>query len=393
MIPQGHSPLGGSGAGRFLACPGSVSLSKGFVPEVEEDNSFSAPGTAAHEVAETALKKGGETWRLIGTKAENGIEIDKEIVDAAQVFVNAVKSEHDPATWEMGVNAFIEQKFHRPELHELFYGTADFVYVDTPARTLHVWDYKHGAGVLVEVKDNAQGKYYASGVLQELDLWGEIDNVVIHIVQPRGFHSSGPIREWSVSTEQLGNWLYDTLIPGMDKALVSRETKAGMHCRFCPVRWAACPALAKVMDEIEEMLKVAEEKGGVNKLTMTQAARFVSLMAIGKIAEKAAYEALHARAQKGQKIDRYGLKLVKADKHRIFRDGAEDAAVAEFGKKRAYETKLLSPAKIDGLPNGKKFTAEWAYKPEGGTRIVLADDNRVGVKREKASGVFKKEEK
>jgi hypothetical protein len=126
---------------------------------------------------------------------------------------------------------------------------------------------------------------------------------------------------------------------------------------------------------------------------MTQAARFVSLMAIGKIAEKAAYEALHARAQKGQKIEKYGLKLVKADKHRVFRDGAEDAAVAEFGKKRAYETKLLSPAKIDGLPNGKKFTAEWAYKPEGGTRIVLADDNRVGVKREKASGVFKKEEK
>src|SRR5690606_938184 len=110
-------------------------------------------------------------------------------------------------------NAFIERRFHCPSIHPLFYGTSDFCFLDADARTLHVWDYKHGAGIVVEVEDSPQLKYYACGMLEDLGLWDDIDRVVLHIVQPRGWHSDGPHRIWSISTDDLDAWLADVLVP------------------------------------------------------------------------------------------------------------------------------------------------------------------------------------
>lgn len=376
--PQGHSPLGASGSHRWMACPGSVSLSEGIH---EEESEHAITGTAAHAVAAECLTSGEDAWQWIGSyygdesDPESGIPVDKDMADAVQVYLDAVREAHPDRNQG---NFFVERSFHCPSIHDLFYGTTDCAYYDEVAATLHVWDYKHGAGIVVEVKDNPQLKYYAVGALTELDLWLRVDTVVLHIAQPRGFHFDGPVREWSISVNSLAEWLRGELVPAMDRALVSRDTASGEHCRFCPARFRACPQLLADADELEGLLKMPAEE-----LTNEQVARFLDLEDVLKIAGKAARQTAFNRMQAGHAIP--GRKLAKAKADRVFKDGAEAAAKEKFGDAAYTAPALKSPAQIEKLPEGAAFIAQWAYKPDNGLTLAKGDDARPAVSRETKS--------
>jgi len=367
-----HSPLGASGASRWMKCPGSVSLSRGV--EDDEDDTFSAPGQAAHSLGELCLKTGQDAWEYVGKPMMHdggAVPVDVEMANAVQVYLDVVRKQHPDR--HQG-NTWIERQFHCPTIHKLFYGTTDFIYYDEANRTLHVRDYKHGAGIIIEVPWNAQTMYYACGVLEDLDLWSKVDTVVLHICQPRGFHTMGPNREWSISTEDLAKWCDETLIPAMNKAEVSRETQSGEHCRFCPVRGSACPQILADIDELEGMMEVLDKKGGADKLNNEQLARIRNLTAVAKIADKAAERTMYARINGGESIP--GWKMVKARSNREFKPGGEGAAKKQFGDDAYTEPKLKSPAQIDDLPQGEAFTARWAFKPDAGMTVVKSDDAR-----------------
>ena len=104
--------------------------------------------------------------------------VSKDMADSVQTYLNHVRSypDRNQSNW------FVERSFHCPDIHPLFYGTADNVFFDEPERHLYVDDYKHGAGIIVEADDNPQGKYYAIGVLTTLSLWDQVDKVTIGIV-------------------------------------------------------------------------------------------------------------------------------------------------------------------------------------------------------------------
>lgn len=381
-----HSPLGASGASRWIKCPGSVGLSYG-IQDTESEHAIL--GTAAHALAAVCLVDGKDAWELVGCKwdgtgivesdfpSDGAVPVDKDMADAVQAYLSAVRAAHPERNQG---NFWVERQFHCPSIHEYFYGTADAVYLDAAARTLHVWDYKHGAGVVVEVENNVQTMYYAAGALEYLSLWDQVDDVVLHIVQPRGFHFDGPIREWTISTDELADWLDDTLIPAMDRALVSRETKSGDHCRFCPARSRACPQLVADMDELEELMKEFKRKTTAAELTNEQVGRFLDLLDLAKIVAKAAEETAFARLQNGQRIP--GRKLGAKRANRIWREDAEKDIVAALGEDAYTEPQLKSPAQVDALPLGKKITARYAYKPDAGLTVVSGDDPRPAVNRD-----------
>lgn len=375
-LPE-HSPLGASGAHRWMRCPGSVKMSQG-VGDPESD--FAAEGTKAHEIGSICLGSGVDAWQLIGTTGIAGVpgevmetfSCDKDMADAVQVYLDAARSQHD-FEWHLGENVWIEHFFHCPSIHELFFGRSDLVALE--GDTLHIWDYKHGAGIVVEVEWNPQLMYYAAGVLESLGLWNKIPEVTLHVAQPRGFHMDGPVREWTVSTAQLWAWLYTVLVPAMDRALASDETNSGEHCRFCPARRHACPQLLADADELEEYLKMMEEGGGAKALSNEQVGRFLDLCEVIKIAGKAARETGYARVEKGGAIP--GWKLAKARSFREWKDGAEEAIIREFGKDKAYtDPKLKSPADVDKMPRGRDFTAKHAFKPDNGLQLVRDSDSR-----------------
>jgi hypothetical protein len=366
-----HSPLGASGAERWINCPGSVSLSAGITDE--DDNEFSGPGLAAHSLAADYLKPGaGEPWQHIGQKI-HGHEFvaDKEMADAVQVYLAAVREKHPERNQG---NSWIERHFACPTIHKYFYGTADFVHLADD--TLHVWDFKYGVGIVVEVERNPQLMYYACGALEDLMLWDKVDKVVLHICQPRAVHSSGPVRSWEISTDELADWLEDELIPALDRALTSRETASGEQCRFCPVRRYACPQHQKDAEEAEKLMKEIEN-GGVEKLSNDQVSRFLDLLDVMKIAGKAAAETAVARLQSGQEIA--GRKLVKSKSIRQWKEEAEPELKAEFGPQAYTTPELKSPAQIEKLAKGSAFAARWAFKPDNGYTLAKGADTRAAV--------------
>jgi hypothetical protein len=368
MTLPAHSPLGASGAHRWMDCPGSVTLSRGYE---DPESDFAALGTAAHALAAHCLEQKCDAWTTIGRDFD-GFVADKDMADAVQVYLDAIRIEHPDR--DQG-NSWIERKFHCPSVHEFFYGTCDFCYLGEDE--LHVWDYKHGAGVVVEVQNNPQLMYYAVGALTELELWYKVGRVVLHVGQPRGFHSDGPVRSWSITVEALAEWQTEVLVPAMDRALVSRDTASGEHCRFCPVRFAACPQHEADMQRMQELMQEIDEKGGAPEATNEQIGEFLTLFEIAKIRQKAYRETGFKRAQGGHPIP--GWKLGKARSNRVWKDDVEPAAKKAFGKAAYTVPELKSPAQIDALPKGKAFTSQHAYKPDAGMTLIPADDSRADV--------------
>lgn len=372
-----HSPLGGSATHRFMKCPGSVTLSHG----IEDDESeHAARGTAAHKLGELCLLTARDAWTFTGQEIE-GFVVDKDMADAVQVYVDWIRAQFGRhlANTE---NTLIEYKFKAPTLHPLYFGGLDFGRVDRVKRELTVVDYKHGMGVVVEVPWNPQCLYYGAGIMEALDLWGAIDTVRLVIVQPRGWHYAGPVREWTISAQDLDGWLVDELLPAMDRAMTSDETVSGEHCRFCPVRFRACPQLMK---DVEEFMALAEtiEKKGADELTNAQVERYLELEAIMKIVSAAAKKTAFNRLQAGATFEKWKLGAAKVN--REWKEDAKDALVAKYGDGAWEERKLLSPASVEKLPEGKAMAARYAFKPEAGLTLVPMSDARPAVNRDTKS--------
>lgn len=384
--PIGHSPLGGSSMARAIACSGSAVLSYGV--RDEEDDTFSAPGTVAHHVGEGCLQFGAnpEAWRWIGMPIKINdmsapIIVDKEIVDNVQIYINHVLNSYpDRNQGNSGVEDFI----HAPSIHQYFWMACDNWYANFPSRHLYVDDYKHGAGIVVEAVGNVQMRYYACGIMEKRELWDKIDTVTMTIVQPRGWHFDGPIRSWTITTEELQAWLEDELIPAMDKALVSRDTKAGPHCRFCPAAGRQCPAILSATEELFTMIEQLRltEDGQAAKLTPEQMSRFADLQDILKVAGKHVERAIFGALQAGISVT--NRKLAEGRKHRAWKDDkkAEQLLVKQYGEEAYKDRELRSPAEIEALPGGKTFTTEHAFKPKGELTVVPATDARKAVNKD-----------
>lgn len=378
-IPVGHSPLGGSATHRFMKCPGSVTLSHG----VEDDESdHAALGTAAHKLGELCLRTTRDAWTFIGNSIE-GFKVDKDMVDAVQVYVDWIRNEFGRHLSNTE-HTLIEHRFHCPTLHPLYYGSLDFGRINRVKRELTVLDYKHGMGVIVEAPWNPQCLYYAGGIMEGLDLWDHIDTIRLVIAQPRGWHYAGPIREWTISAEDLDGWLVDKLLPAMDRAMTSDETVSGEHCRFCPARFRACPQLLKDVEEFMAMAdKIKAAKKGADELTNAQVERYLELEAVMKIVSAAVKKTAFNRLQAGAVFEKW--KLGAARVNREWKPEAEAVLVKEYGNDAWEPKKLLSPAQIEKLPKGKDLAARWAFKPEAGLTLVPMDDARPAVNRDTKS--------
>ena len=361
-----HSILGASGAHRWMNCPGSVGLGVG-IPNTESE--FAAEGTAAHELAANCLNTQRHPESFIGHKFY-GIKVDANMASAVAEFTELVKKTHMLGSArvkesqlefiECGVEAF----FHCPELHPHYHGTSDFYH--RRGSTLHVWDYKHGAGIVVDVQWNPQVLYYACGVLQSKGLWDEVDGVVVHIVQPRAHSQTHS--EWHIGVEPLHSWLKYTLVPAMRVAESSDATNSSEHCRFCPVVSMACPQILRDANEWERF-----DVEQVAQWTNDEVARFLTLGEVLKIATHRAGEVALKRLQDGEEIK--GYKAVQVKSNRKWRDEVTDDLL-----ENTFEgVKGLSPAKVDKLPGGREFTERYSYKPSNGLMVAKYSDPRRAI--------------
>jgi hypothetical protein len=228
---RAHSKFSASASERWFECPGSVELSEGLP---DKSSSWAEEGTRAHEVLEKllthCLKSGIANPHVLSVDPT----VSKEMWDYA---VHAVDYIIAQAVIAGTSNVLAEQKVRLSFIHPEMFGTYDAAVVDYFG-TLHVFDYKYGAGVYVSPIENLQMIFYGIGLAYKYD-WN-FKKVQLWIIQPRVKGYDGPM-SWEVSIEDLKNYWTPLFEKAVKNVLENpKEFKEGAHCRWCKAQ-SVCP--------------------------------------------------------------------------------------------------------------------------------------------------------
>ena len=228
-----HAILAPSAAGLWGHCTGSLRANQ-HAPDIACERTRS--GEASHWVGESVLgaKHTGVMAcdMALGQTAPNGVVIDEEMVEGAQVYVDDVMRTFNAVTDPGGELIFIEQRVEMPHIHPDNWGTLDAALWVPAADTLYIWDYKFGHREVTAVM-NLQMIDYVAGLMQLCPGANTSTTVVFRVVQPFCYHAPEPIREWTTTIQDLQFW-FRHLHDKAHQALGENPTmESGVHCRDC----------------------------------------------------------------------------------------------------------------------------------------------------------------
>lgn len=357
-----HARLSASGSHRWLYCPGSVKAEE----SLPNTTSYHAEeGVAAHELAELALMGSGNARDWLGKQLpeSNAFTVTDEMANAVQVYVDYVRG-------FSGEHAY-EQRIDFGDWVPEGFGTADAVIVQDDK--IRVIDLKYGRGLRVDAEENTQAILYALGVYAEHELFIDIKNVVITIVQPRLDH----IDEWEISISELlkrGEWIRQRAeeANSPDAERVPGEAQ----CLWCKAK-ATCPALMKftnavIMSDFETLDLV-----NVDRLTDSQLRQALDSkkLIIGWL--DAVEMHIKERVENGGAFE--GYKMVEGRSSRSWSDEklAIEVLESELGE-QAWEKKLLSVAKAERSLGKAKLgvISDLVLRSSGKPTLVPESDKR-----------------
>jgi hypothetical protein len=228
--------------------------------------------------------------------------------------------------------------------------------------------------VPVEVKDNPQLLYYATGAALAYHN-RQVKKIRVVVVQPRCHHPDGPIR----SAEYEPADLMDFIALLRERAAETEKPDAALNpgawCRFC-LAAPTCPALQQMA---LETAKLDHEDASADDLAD----------ALGKVdvietwCKRVREEGIR-RARAGSPPT--GYKLVATRATRKWKDENKAGAVlcADLGYDQAcvYETKIRSPAQVEKLLGKKtlgKVLLDLVETKSSGVTLVTLDDPRPPV--------------
>lgn len=227
-MPTQHALLSASGAHRWLHCTGSPLLEKYFP---DSTSVYAQEGTLAHELCELKLMAyTGEITKRKLTSMKNKLMKSElwqpEMDSTSEAYLDYIKD----ITMSYTVKPVIltEKKVDFSRYVPEGFGTADCLIL--AGDTLHVVDYKHGKGVVVDADHNPQMMLYALGAMSELSLLYRFKFVHMTIIQPR----VNNISEFTMSADKLIEWGNTVVKPKAEAAVSGNGTfEAGDWCRFC----------------------------------------------------------------------------------------------------------------------------------------------------------------
>lgn len=375
-----HSELGASVAARWMACPGSVALSRGQ-PNYETEHSRA--GTVAHYIGEQCLRKRAlDPAEWLDTTV-NGVKVDEDMVAAVRVYVDycrGLMQEPESEYW-------VERHFDLAPLAPPapMFGTSDFVIYKPHLRELEVVDYKNGSGVVVEAKGNKQLRYYALGAALSLasETTLAVDTVRMTIVQPNAPHPEGVVRSDSIDYLALLDFSGDLLTAARATQDPAAPLHPGSHCRFCPAA-AICPAQH---DHAQALAQVAFHD---MPLDVPPAPESLTPEVLGDILSKlhiledwAGNVRAYAKHELEQGRPIPGMKLVagkKGNRKWVDEDATAQALTGMGLEPDEYNVapKLKSPAQVEKLlsKSQKKELAALYAQSEGAPMMVRDSDPR-----------------
>lgn len=245
MPPRAHALLGASSAHRWLTCPPSAKLEDAIrARDGDIASEAAAEGTLAHAIVETKLN------RLIAGKRAGKATLDQK---AHELYRPAMEEHTDfyidyvmelYAQLPEGSLLMSEKRVDFSDIVPEGFGTTDTIIIADG--TIHVIDFKYGKHVLVEAAGNPQLRLYAWGALNAFSMLYDIENVAVHIVQPRMDNVSSE----AITVDELARWAHEIVEPIASMAAEGRGPyHPGEHCFFCKAQ-ATCRAYAERQMEL-----------------------------------------------------------------------------------------------------------------------------------------------
>lgn len=283
-----HARVAPSALHLTVPCPGSLQMQERVPPMPESD--AEAEGTVAHLVAMRRAASAAPC-QLGDVIQHNGRPwtVDEDMLDGAALFASAV---HPAGRFEQTVKI--------PDIPDCW-GTPDYFYYTGPLPKgeypfLDVTDYKYGHRP-VEVFENLQLAAYAIGVLALLSQAPEPISlgmeVWLRIVQPRAYHTDGPVRVWKTHVAALREFVASRIVPAVQEALgTNPRTVAGGHCLNCRAR-ASCETLRYSAATVVDFAGTVEPQ----ELSPAAMGQELRILSAAQALLNARYEGLHAQAE------------------------------------------------------------------------------------------------
>lgn len=241
---RAHSKFAASAAERWFNCPGSVELSEGLP---DKSSPWAQEGTRAHELLELILRfflAGGigANPSFLAARAGAPQEMIRHCEQTAQFIIKLWKS-------LSGSDILVETKIFLDFIHAEMFGTFDGAVIDHFG-TLHVFDFKFGAGVAVSPRDNLQMIFYAIGLAHKYQ-WN-FKRVRVWIIQPRIRGYDGPVF-WELQTLRLKSWVH-TFRKAVERVIAEPDTFVeGSWCHWCKAK-SICPLKKRAKLEAAQMV-------------------------------------------------------------------------------------------------------------------------------------------
>ena len=282
MSDSAHAILPPSDADTWVVCAAKPLMVANLLEKLPEnpDHVLAAKdGTASHwamaEIADGRVVAEGQI-------TDDGHILTEEMIDGAQMLVDDVLTllPHVPRhEWHVEQRVGMARRIHAAN-----WGTPDLWVYDPTTRTIYLWDYKFGYGI-VEVFENWQLVDYLAGILEELErIYGQhLDDrqikVVFTIVQPRAFHPEGPVRRWHVSSAANLRGMHNRLEMAAEDAMSGfAKATPNPNCVYCEARHV-CQALQRDAYRSAQIsmqavpLLLSPEATGLELTLLTEAAK------------------------------------------------------------------------------------------------------------------------
>lgn len=357
-----HALLSASSSHRWLNCPPSARLGENCEDTVSD---YAAEGTDAHALCEYKLKVAlGIPVRDTTADLTYYSEEMENCADGYAAYILELVETAKQACADPAV--LIEQRLDFSNYVPSGFGTGDCVIVADG--TLHIVDYKHGQGVLVEADGNPQMQLYALGALELFDGIYDIDTVSMSIYQPRRDNVS----TYTVFKETLYQWADEVLKPAADLAYAGDGAyQCGEWCRFCKAK-SECRARADCNLELVRydfkrppLLEDDELESILGKLDAL-------LLWAADIKDYALQAALGGKKWSG-------WKLVEGRASRRYTDEMVVAEAVSAVGFDPYERKLLGVSAMGDRLGKKRFEeilGGYIEKPQGKPALVPESDKR-----------------
>lgn len=368
-----HSIFSASSAERWVNCPGSVALSRGYA---NTSSAAALDGTIGHEVADICIRTGANPYEVTevdidGTMHAVSEDTQANIVDY-MAFLNARKGTDGQLLSEVRID--YSKVLGVPE--EAGFGTSDIVILQADG-SIEIIDLKLGRK-FVEVSGNKQLMLYAAGVVDAMEEVSgtKVPSVTLGIYQPNISRAGSletmtraelmaQVKELKVAAKNVlaaNASLKRFATPkGLADSFYADYTKAGEdQCRWCK-HAAHCPTLKDATAEVVNECKsddfdVVSAPTLIDYAPLRKAYESITLL---EIFIKAVQDEVYARALKGEG-EALGVKFVAGRAgNRKWADEnvAGTQLISVLPEEIVYTKTLLSPATAEKALKKAKVTS------------------------------------